>query len=436
MELNINNFAKIEKADITIDGITVIAGENNTGKSTVGKILFSVFNSLSNVEEKVREERLKEIKNTNRFIIQNRLFESDKISKMPLRMVFEMEKKINKEIQNIVQNNIVLEETQVREILKNTASEMPESLIADASSEVCANTNEILNLPEKNIIMEIVSRYFKNVFTSSQIAPLSNSRNENSVVSLNIKEKSEILTFENSTCKEIDDNIKILHKAIYIDNPFIIDELLKDRSNGQNPMNQMLLELMEDGFTMQGRVMDGVIESVRAKEKLSEIYKILSGVIDGEIVINQGKEEFGLKKNGFSEPISLHNLSTGMKSFAILKMLLENGSLKEKDVVILDEPEIHLHPQWQIVYAELIVLLQKSFDLSVVVTTHSPYFVDAINLFSCKYGTDKQVNYYLSENNGDTVSMNCVTANLELVYQKMASPIQMLDTLRYELNNN
>lgn len=435
MELNINNFAKIEKADITIDGITVIAGENNTGKSTVGKILFSVFNSLSNVEEKVRDERLKEIKNTNRFIIQNRLFESDKISKMPLRMVFEMEKKINKEIQNIVQKDIILEETQVREILKNTVSEMPESLIVDASSEVCVNTSEILNLPEKTIIMEIVSRYFKNVF-SSQIAPLSNNRNENSVVSLNIKEKSEILTFENSVCKEIDDNIKILHKAIYIDNPFIIDELLKDRSNGQNPMNQMLLELMEDGFTMQGRVMDGVIESVRAKEKLNEIYKILSGVIDGEIVINQGKEEFGLKKNGFSEPISLHNLSTGMKSFAILKMLLENGSLKEKDVVILDEPEIHLHPQWQIVYAELIVLLQKSFDLSVVVTTHSPYFVDAINLFSCKYGTDNQVNYYISENNDDTVNMKCVTDNIELIYKKMASPIQMLDTLRYELNNN
>ena len=42
--------------------------------------------------------------------------------------------------------------------------------------------------------------------------------------------------------------------------------------------------------------------------------------------------------------------------------------MKNKDVVILDEPEIHLHPQWQIAYAELIVLLQKQFDLSVVVT--------------------------------------------------------------------
>ena len=44
MKLKIQNFAKIKEANIVIDGITVIAGENNTGKSTVGKILFSLFN--------------------------------------------------------------------------------------------------------------------------------------------------------------------------------------------------------------------------------------------------------------------------------------------------------------------------------------------------------------------------------------------------------
>ena len=35
MELHIRNIAEIEKADIEINGITVIAGENNTGKSIV-----------------------------------------------------------------------------------------------------------------------------------------------------------------------------------------------------------------------------------------------------------------------------------------------------------------------------------------------------------------------------------------------------------------
>lgn len=435
MELNINNFAKIEKADITIDGITVIAGENNTGKSTVGKILFSLFNALSNIEERIYEERLKEIRTSNRLIVQSCLLNVDEVKKMPMRSILEIERKVSRVIEDKLKNVNGLNETCIEELIKNVIPEMGDQILSELTGKIWTNMNEILNLPEKNIMSEIISRYFNAVF-HSQIMPLSINGKKNSDVSLKIKDKSVNLIFEDNVCTEVNDEVNLFHKAIYIDNPFVIDELLNYKGNVQNPINEKLTELLEEGFTMQGRVMDGVIESVRAKEKLSEIYKILGGVIDGEIVINQGKEEFGLKKNGFSEPISLHNLSTGMKSFAILKMLLENGSLKEKDVVILDEPEIHLHPQWQIVYAELIVLLQKSFDLSIVVTTHSPYFVDAINLFSCKYGTDDQVNYYISENNGDTVNMNCVTDNLELIYQKMASPIQMLDTLRYELNNN
>ena len=57
MRLQIENFAKIAKADINIDGITVIAGENNTGKSTIGKALYCVFNSLYALEDKIYSER-------------------------------------------------------------------------------------------------------------------------------------------------------------------------------------------------------------------------------------------------------------------------------------------------------------------------------------------------------------------------------------------
>lgn len=37
MEFNINNVCKVNKADITANGITVIAGYNDTGKSTILK---------------------------------------------------------------------------------------------------------------------------------------------------------------------------------------------------------------------------------------------------------------------------------------------------------------------------------------------------------------------------------------------------------------
>lgn len=60
MKLKIRDFAKIKKADIDLDGITVIAGENNAGKSTIGKVLFAIFNSMNDMETKIDDERKKQ----------------------------------------------------------------------------------------------------------------------------------------------------------------------------------------------------------------------------------------------------------------------------------------------------------------------------------------------------------------------------------------
>ena len=182
-------------------------------------------------------------------------------------------------------------------------------------------------------------------------------------------------------------------------------------------------------------VMEGIIEKVLSKEKLEKIYSSLNMVVHGDIV-ETSRNEYSLADEYCEEPISFKNLSAGLKSFVIIKMLLERNKIGEKDVLILDEPEIHLHPQWQVIYAEIIVLLQKYFDLSIVVTTHSPYFLDAINLYSIKHEIDKGVNYYLSTVEDGRATMEQVTDNIDKIYGKMSTPLDYLDTLRYELNNN
>ena len=58
MKLTINNIGKLKNAEVVIDGITVITGENDTGKSTVGKVLWSVFNSFYKVYEQIEKERI------------------------------------------------------------------------------------------------------------------------------------------------------------------------------------------------------------------------------------------------------------------------------------------------------------------------------------------------------------------------------------------
>ena len=61
MRLYLKNVGKVSEADIKLDGITVIAGENNTGKSTVGKMLYCLFDSFYREKEQIDRERKKTI---------------------------------------------------------------------------------------------------------------------------------------------------------------------------------------------------------------------------------------------------------------------------------------------------------------------------------------------------------------------------------------
>ena len=57
MRLRIQNFAKVKEADIILDGITIIAGKNDTGKSTIGKVLDSMYNSVNNLGAKMKNAK-------------------------------------------------------------------------------------------------------------------------------------------------------------------------------------------------------------------------------------------------------------------------------------------------------------------------------------------------------------------------------------------
>ena len=113
-------------------------------------------------------------------------------------------------------------------------------------------------------------------------------------------------------------------------------------------------------------------------------------------------------------------------------MLIENGALEDNGVMIFDEPEIHLHPEWQLVLAELIVLIQKEFDMHILVNTHSPYFLRAIQVYSTKHETSDRCNYYLAENIADNMAdIRNVNGNTNEIYKLLYHPFQQLDDEPY-----
>ena len=118
----------------------------------------------------------------------------------------------------------------------------------------------------------------------------------------------------------------------------------------------------------------------------------------------------------------------------IVNVLL-NGFIESGTVLLLDEPEIHLHSEWQLLLAEIIVLLHKEFDLYVLLNTHSHYFLDAIEVYSQKHGVSDACQYYLSSMDGEFAVMENVTGNTEKIYQKLARPLQRLENERYHNEN-
>lgn len=58
------------------------------------------------------------------------------------------------------------------------------------------------------------------------------------------------------------------------------------------------------------------------------------------------------------------NVASGIKTFGIIQLLLDADEINPGKMLIIDEPENHLHPKWQIDCAQLIVkMVKKGFLL-------------------------------------------------------------------------
>lgn len=425
MKLHIENIGKIRAAEIDVDGITVIAGENNTGKSTVGKALFCLFYALNNIQEKIREQKKEYVR---REVVNAVIHhEQGKIkADLPSRMQF-------------LQDGQSFFDKYVNEGEASSADRMYEEIkghVGDAIADenlksLAGRIVEYLNVPDEQVIVEIVNNTYDRAFNdqvNSRCAPEEPGR-----ISAMIRGKEIVIEFAKDECTRVVRGVELTNKAICIDNPSITNNLDHYSYSIMGTLaEKYLTEQLRDN--RKSKPEDDAVARVLNKNKLEAIYNVLNEAVGGTVAAPNGKLQY--REKGAEYSINFSNLSYGIKSFLILKMLLERNILQRKDVLILDEPEIHLHPEWQVLFAHALVLLQREFELSLIITTHSHFFVDAVHLYTRLYETTKTTHYYITEEKGAAATLREVGGDLEDLYGSMSTAVDMLNSLRLELEES
>lgn len=417
LKLSIRNVGKIKSAEIAFDGITVICGNNNTGKSTVGKILFSIFNTLCNADKKIEQVQRREIaKIVAKF-------------ELPLEENFSLRNSFVSDFFSYLKrlDNTGILYNDVLRFLENYSD-------ISHKSELAAEVTDKMRIPKDQLLNEYIFRYFNSIF-NNQIRNLTVDNRANSKVELGLKGKKNSIQFYQKKCV-LSQKMPIIHPAYYIDNPFVLNHLNTvyplQFLEGNDLDKNVVRAILDSKREQSDDKMSDIFDSVGNKEKLEEVYSVLRKAYSGKTAIKDNQYVY---HEGTTD-IYLQNISTGLKSFALIERLLESGKLKQQDVLILDEPEIHLHPEWQLIYAEMIVVLQKTFDLTILVTTHSPYFLEALEVYTKKHGIANKTRIYLTENDNNNFDINEVTQNTESIYKHMAAPFQTLENEAYEDESN
>lgn len=106
---------------------------------------------------------------------------------------------------------------------------------------------------------------------------------------------------------------------------------------------------------------------------IKEILEFAKSVMQGQFIKKMINFYF-LRSNikGRIKEIQLKSVATGIKSLGIIQTLLENSYVTSKGFFIFDEPENHLHPIWQVAFAEILVKLVEK-GVCIMINTHSPY---------------------------------------------------------------
>lgn len=316
--LKIRNFGAIKKADFNLSKVNLFIGHTSTGKSTAAKLL-AIFNS----------EELLTITN------------GDINSFKKLLIKYDIDFDINHDTEIcFIQDKYSWKINQKGLSTNNTDADL---------------------FKYDNNLQEFIKQFIKDKKDSNDFADVI-TQLEKYLLGENKSRLSDLLY-----AGLIEGNIKQMHK---IQSPIYIPAeriLIATFSNS-------IFSLLEAGATIPECILrfGSLYEKARKQRKEADI-DILN------IKVNFSQDSDSVTMNDHTS-ISLKQASSGILSILPLWLVLEdNIKLNSNNLILIEEPELNLYPTVQLDLMNWIMGKIKSTQNNIVITTHSPYILTAID---------------------------------------------------------
>lgn len=493
--MNVKDYNSINRAEIEINRINVVTGVNGSGKSTLSKILYSFLVSNSKKRKdlllEILVEHVNDIIDYLKSYLNKEILPEHFSTKDDYHKIIDQYNKLFK-IAEDFENSVDDKKKESYDIILDKFNEINQLLIEDGFSEddllspsMIDDLGEFIDYKffindsispdigkKLSEVFFLISDYedleeragfasFQMKFVTHRLMNLIYGEDE---PQNSFKIMCEIMNHE--TLADIDDFAFFIGKnndqsfsgtfdhffehgfignVFYVDSVSILDlkfsdsrimhmtDLFKNLDISSSEINeveddkQLILEKIED--IIKGNYNESSIFFItdiplpEDDDSLSHKRKIFTDL------------GWDLRKEAKMVKTIIHNTASGIKQIGIIQILLAKNKLNENDYLIIDEPEVNLHPEWQFKFAEILVLLARDLKVNVYLNSHSPFFVEAVDAFTEFYDMQDEINYYLAEksqNDGKYDFNKIHSDELYKIYDNLGRPYDLIDQLRLQ----
>lgn len=419
MDVVLKNVGVVKSARIRLDGLAVITGYNDSGKSTVGKALYSFYHGLAGYEQKFEMDFLQGL--WSEFQAGSRNLGLPDYG-MPFMEGLQDEDYMFS-IEGVTGHRQAIL-GRIREYWLSCVGEV-HGRCADIDENVKRLGEYIDNATSPDFHMSVLHRRINASFKYEFGGQLSNSYLPNAESSMWLLEgdlayELSFLQHEVAAITGKPHQSLVYDDAVYIESPLALSEateLIAPRYH-RFLYNSHLKDISEK-LTDQAPHRDNIVTDTLEESSNRRVDEMIAKVFKGKLTQKERRLQYSVDGHSFS----VGSIANGLKAYGLLRQLMDNGYLTDRTLLIIDEPEVHLHPDWQMKFAETLVLLASERHVPMLLTTHSPFFLQALDLYGDTCGFKQNIHYYLAEREADGAVIRNVDGNLDAIYQLLVMPL-------------